>query len=284
MSKKLKEFPIYIQHDRYSDRSVKRAHRQPGTEIHLTHSGEAAFILRGAIVKQAPRQVLLIREQVPHQIFVHPESNFSRTVICADSRSRGDSLLRLADCGWLPEGEWASFVLPPPAYADLIGIVESMTEEARRCLPGWERKMLSLFLDLTVLLQRASGGFGEGGEPERQPSVPQLISSCIHYIHAHLHEDLSLNRLASKFGVSPEYLTRSFRKEIHISYYQYVLLQRILRAKELIANDPNLQLTEAALATGFSSSSHFSRVFKEFAGESPASYRKRSRNANAVNK
>ena len=47
---------------------------------------------------------------------------------------------------------------------------------------------------------------------------------------------------------------------------------RLDKAQSLLRNSP-LSLTEIALATGFASSSHFSRAYSERYGRSPSSYR-----------
>ncbi|OGX68543.1 MAG: hypothetical protein A2189_07050 [Paenibacillus sp. RIFOXYA1_FULL_44_5] len=81
--------------------------------------------------------------------------------------------------------------------------------------------------------------------------------------------------MAKRFAISEEHLTRSFTREMGISFYQYVLLQRIAEGKRLLLNAPDISLTEIALTIGFPSSSHFSRNFKTLTEETPSGYRQR---------
>ncbi|XEC95531.1 helix-turn-helix transcriptional regulator [Paenibacillus tarimensis] len=279
VSRRLNDFPLYIQNDRCTAPKLKPPHLQPGAEIHITHEGEALFAVRGALIKQSHRHVTIVRDKVPHQLIIDPRAEYRRTVVCVDTRGitgDGKGLTALLDKDWLPERDWDSFVLSPPVYGELVAICERIVSEQQESKPGWGRKVLALFLDLTVLLERNGEPQGDGSEADCRDPMPALVQACVHYIHGHIHENLSLNAVADRFGVSPEYVTRSFRKEIHMSYYQYVLLQRVLRAKEYMHQFSDLNLTAIALSTGFSSSSHFCRVFRNVAGESPSAFRKRN--------
>ena len=133
--------------------------------------------------------------------------------------------------------------------------------------------LLSHVLELSVLLQR--GIENRSGTEPCLPDETSLAERCAGYIRGHLHEELSLKRVASLFSVSPEHLTRLFRQTKSLSYYQYVMLQRVLKAKELLEQEPELTLTEIAMKVGFSSSSQFSRTIRSQFNETPSAYRRR---------
>lgn len=92
------------------------------------------------------------------------------------------------------------------------------------------------------------------------------------YIDSRLSHDLSLFELAEVAGVSPFYLTRLFKERMGMSVYQYVLDQRMARAKRLLQRT-DLDLSLIAAALGFRYQSHFSQAFRRRTGLTPLQFR-----------
>jgi AraC family transcriptional regulator len=92
------------------------------------------------------------------------------------------------------------------------------------------------------------------------------------YIDAHLEEDLSLAELAAIADLSQFHFARAFRKSTGLTPQQYVMQQRIERAKELLARD-DLPIVEISLLTGFKNQSHFTTLFRKFTKFTPKSWR-----------
>jgi AraC-like DNA-binding protein len=92
------------------------------------------------------------------------------------------------------------------------------------------------------------------------------------YIEAHLDSALDIDQLAAIVRMSSSHFTRSFHKSVGVTPHRYVIQNRVMRARELLATT-NLPLTEIALTTGFSDQSHFSRRFHEIVGIPPGAFR-----------
>jgi AraC-like DNA-binding protein/PAS domain-containing protein len=92
------------------------------------------------------------------------------------------------------------------------------------------------------------------------------------YIEAHLDSALEIDELAAIVRMSSSHFTRSFHKSVGVTPHRYVIQNRVMRARELLATT-NLPLTEIALTTGFSDQSHFSRRFHEIVGLPPGAFR-----------
>ena len=95
------------------------------------------------------------------------------------------------------------------------------------------------------------------------------------FIDRHLGEDLSLEVIASQANMSVCGLKRLFQKHHATSPHQYLLACRISKASRMLA-ETELPISEVALATGFSSQSHFATAFKKKVGLSPKAYRHES--------
>jgi AraC family transcriptional regulator len=95
------------------------------------------------------------------------------------------------------------------------------------------------------------------------------------FIDRSLGEDLSLEVIASQANMSVCGLKRLFQKHHATSPHQYLLACRISKASRILA-ETELPISEVALATGFSSQSHFATAFKKKVGLSPKAYRHES--------
>jgi AraC family transcriptional regulator len=92
------------------------------------------------------------------------------------------------------------------------------------------------------------------------------------YINTHLDLDLKLTELSSIAQISPYHFLRLFKKSVGITPHQYILQQRIDRAKYLLKSS-NLDISEIAFRVGFCDSSHLTRCFKSILGKTPSQWR-----------
>ena len=103
---------------------------------------------------------------------------------------------------------------------------------------------------------------------------PPVITKARQFIREHHTDDLSLGQVAAAVHTSIFYFCKLFRKVTGTTFTEFVSRTRIEKAKNLLLN-PNLRISEIAYEVGFQSLTHFNRVFKKVAGESPTEYRDR---------
>ena len=92
------------------------------------------------------------------------------------------------------------------------------------------------------------------------------------FIDANLEEDLSLTELAEVADLSQFHFARAFRKSTGQTPQQYLMQQRIERAKQLLSKD-DLPIVEISLRTGFKNQSHFTTLFRKFTKYTPKLWR-----------
>jgi AraC-like DNA-binding protein len=102
------------------------------------------------------------------------------------------------------------------------------------------------------------------------------VTPVMQHIQHNLDKSLSLEYLSRKFYISKSHLCTLFKKVSGFTINEYIVQQRILRAKELLKKD--LPVTQVCELTGFNNLSHFIRTFTRTTGISPKQYAIRARN------
>jgi len=95
-----------------------------------------------------------------------------------------------------------------------------------------------------------------------------IVKNSIEYIKDSLDSNITLDELALNSKLSKYHFLRTFKNIIGLTPHQYILIQRVEKAKELISQ--GMHLNEIAFYTGFSDQSHFIRCFKKIYGYSPS--------------
>lgn len=100
------------------------------------------------------------------------------------------------------------------------------------------------------------------------------IGFVVDYIKRNLHQKLSIDSIAKLAYVSKSNFFKMFKDELGTSPNDFILQERINRAKELLASQNSIK--ETAYQTGFSDTNYFTRVFKQLVGVTPKSYQNRA--------
>ena len=107
----------------------------------------------------------------------------------------------------------------------------------------------------------------------------ETIEQVCAYLAANYRQKFSLTEVAARFYLSPYYLSRLFKKSINLSLIEYINGVRIKAAQNLIEKS-NESISDIAEKTGFMTTAHFRRVFKDATGLSPQQYRQYYKRAN----
>jgi AraC family transcriptional regulator len=99
------------------------------------------------------------------------------------------------------------------------------------------------------------------------------LMQAIEYMNDHLDENVSLASIAAELHMSQYYFCRLFKQSTGMTPHQYLIQQRIERAKQLLRL-PELTITQIAQECGFANPSHLAKYFRLHTGVSPQQFRK----------
>ena len=144
----------------------------------------------------------------------------------------------------------------------------AMEDETSAAADALRRLLLgTLLLELKEHCRRQQEQTAENGRVSNH-TVDRIQA----YIAEHYAEKLTLTGIANQFYISPYYLSRMFKKAINLSLIEYINGVRIKAAQNLIERSSG-SIAEIAAKTGFMTTAHFRRVFKDATGLSPQQYR-----------
>ena len=100
----------------------------------------------------------------------------------------------------------------------------------------------------------------------------KMVTEIAKYIQNHISESIKTSDIADYLGKSRGGITTEFKKQTGMNLSAFIKLKKIQEAQELLYNT-NKSIVLISYYLGFSSQSHFTRVFKEVTGITPKEYR-----------
>lgn len=112
----------------------------------------------------------------------------------------------------------------------------------------------------------------EVGKLKKFTDNTRLINDVYYYIIQHISEPVTTQDLADSLYMSRSYLSSLFKKSYGKNLIDFIHEVKVDRAKELL-REKSKSITQIADYLGYSSSSHFNRIFKLYEGITPSHYR-----------
>ena len=151
-------------------------------------------------------------------------------------------------------------------------IFKKMKEEQENKRPGYRSFIEHLFLTLIILVCR----FYSETSSTKSKSLIRL-SSAITFMEQNYNQPIFMTELAKKANLGVSTFRHSFKVLTGLSPKDYLIRLRIEKAAEMMAENSNIKVIDAAMSAGFENSSYFSRKFKEIIGTTPIKFLKKQR-------
>ncbi|OPH46557.1 hypothetical protein BC351_13750 [Paenibacillus ferrarius] len=169
-------------------------------------------------------------------------------------------------------GSWVSAYLGNIKLEILKVVTQSGGEDV--LAPNWfasyvptdlgllERKVMREFLQAAEWIGQKKG---IGQDP--------VISAAEDYVKSHYSEKLQLQHVAEHFRLNPAYFGQRFKKQVSLTFNEYLHVVRIDEAKKLLRRE-ELKISDVAVRVGYSDSEQFVTKFKALTGLLPSAYKK----------
>lgn len=132
----------------------------------------------------------------------------------------------------------------------------------------------SNYSDNSLLIQALKQLLSTYGKRTMLDDYPLLknpaITESINYIEQNYHTKIKLDDLARIAKQSKYSFIRHFKKNVGITPFEYLNLQRTKQAKKYLRE--GMSIVDTALSTGYYDQSHFNHYFKHYVGLSPSNY------------
>ncbi len=133
-----------------------------------------------------------------------------------------------------------------------------------------------LFIDMYTMVEyikdKITGFMGTNNNVLTDEVRNEYFKKIINYINQNFFKDISIRSLAQDFVINPNYISQLFRKELGMTFTDYITKMRMNYAKELLQKTEYSQ-GEIAAKCGYSDYFYFIRVFKKTTGVTPGQFR-----------
>jgi len=231
-------------------------------ELYFLEEGECHYFIDNKLYHVEAGDLVLIPEGTLHKT-VYPEKRRARTLInCSRHYIPADVMDKLPPLLHLYRN--------PTLVPQLRALLGQIREEYRHPDALSESVLTAqLHLLFYTLVRHAEGCLSIS-------PLPPYIEQAVAHIKAHYAESVTLSDTARIISVSPEHLSRLFKKETGFGFSEYLTMLRLQRAEAMLKSEPHLKISAVAFACGFNDSNYFSEKFKRMYGFSPIKLRQKS--------
>ena len=141
------------------------------------------------------------------------------------------------------------------------------TEDCLRCVDSYACLIEKLEAAYRELLEAAV--VEKDGESSKEHDI---VKSIISLVEQNMNKNYSLSEISCFYGLSQPYIRKIFKKYTGSSYNKYVLEQKILFAKQILQENPDILIKDVADALGYEQF-YFSTVFNKNTGMTPTEYK-----------
>ena len=237
-------------------------HYHNGFEIYFMDKGKCDYFIDQKLYHVEEGDLILIPEGTLHKT-IYEEQEHKRTLIYC---SRHFIPTEIADR--LPS--LLHLYRNPPLVPRIKTLLEQIRTEYHSPDDYSEPILIRLMHLLFYTLIRNADGC------RQVTSDHPYTEGALAYIKAHFAEPITLTELAKSIGITPEHLSRVFKRKTGFGFSEYLNMFRLQQAESMLKDDRSLRICDIAFACGFNDSNYFSKRFREIYGFTPSGFRKRN--------
>jgi len=245
-------------------------HHHDFYEVYFLLAGEVSYWVEGRIIRLTPGDLLFINPMELHRPMTQDAgSACERFVLWVNPEflQAVSPKVNLAGCFDITRPNYFHRIRPNmQERAALTARMGELVRESYGNDLGCEPAAYGIFLQLMVQLNRVAR---RGGETEGS-QLSALVQGAMQFIGENLSGDLSLEGIAQRLFVSKYHLSHAFSREVGVSLYRYVMLRRLMLARQLLLAGESA--AGVCRSCGFTDYTSFYRAFKSEYGISPREF------------
>lgn len=263
-----------IQHIRRQDGyAMTHPHAHPFYELYYLLEGERVYSMKGQVLTARKGDLMLINPHDPHTTSKGSNPGFERILIeFSPSFATG---MEVGLCGLLPFDHSRLVHFPKEEQPETERLLWQMLRECKERRSHHEIAVRSLLAQLLISIHRVEETTRQTMSDPVHP-MQDKISEIVGYVNEHYSQALTLEDTASRFYISPSYLSRMFSRFTGFRFSEYLRVVRVREAqRRLLSTRDRVQMI--AEKVGFEHTAHFNKTFKQVTGTTPLRYRKEHR-------
>lgn len=262
--------PELFNYNKAVSKNMQSAHFHQTYEVYYLISGSRRYFIKDRFYNLKPGDLILIKPETVHKTQNSPnnvDGEFHERYLLSFSKKIVNSKFSsiFSQCHYRPNKEDSEFIK---------SIIQKMGEETAKYDP-YSILLYEAYLTqiLTLLARKYYREIDDSSYDDNK------VSSIINTVEAvaklisnnYSDKNLSLSSLANKYGISKEYLSKSFKKHIGCGFNELLTNTRLAASTDLLLAT-TFSLTEIAEKCGFKDANYFTAVFKKKMGISPRKY------------
>ena len=234
-----------------------------GNEIHPYHEilyymdGDASFLSEKYQENLSANTLLLIPKASYHQFYIRNQNRYTRLALTFPDIEGTEGLL---------SSTMNEIKIIRNLNSHLSGTLQRMCQVIKNTNAAQERSVF-LYGAFLMLLAELNMENVKITSPRLREGDP-LIQECIRYIDENFTKSITVASIAKKIGVSESALAHSFKKDLGISLYKYIVEKRLVYAHKLISE--NEKPTKIYLDCGYNDYPTFYKAYLKMFGYPPS--------------
>lgn len=236
-------------------------HYHEDYEVYHLTEGKCRYFIGSKTYSMNPGDLVLIPPGVIHKVQYETPTHSRHLINCTVDYLPPSAREHLAGISYFPTAP------------DTVGLFSSLFSRLREADSDrdvfYTDTVRCLGMELFLLLARSAATIPDIGSSS-------FVENAIYYIQSRYTDRVTLTETASHCAVSPEHLSRVFKKETGFGFNEYLNLYRLKKAEAMLKKGTKKTVAQVALACGFSDSNYFSAAYKKLHGISPSQVKKRA--------
>jgi len=240
-------------------------------EIYFLTNGTCTYFVDNKSYDLVQGDIIIIPDGVIHNTVYENDCHVRRLIHCAGSFIPSEVISLLPGIGHLYRN--------PALFDRFVQLFDSIENEFLHGDPFSDAVLHAYVSLLFFQIARNRNLF------DRSAAGNRYITKVISFVQSHYSEEISLQDVAEVCAVSPEHVSRLFKKVTGFGFCEYLGILRMQKAEQLLKSDHARSVTEIAALCGYDDSNYFSVKFKKLHGMPPKQfqlqYKKKGREASS---